>query len=171
MADRVEKNIELNAAKANIEIDKLVKRLDKVNDTLLKIENSARSISFEKFVPAINSFANSFNKLKIDPTNLMNIQTMAQALNRFKMTAVELNKSNLDVSFAKITRGIYSFMDSVNRMDNLNATITKVADLARAINRLSNASINLQNMKVSYTSLTQAIYAFTGSILRIKRHR
>ena len=169
MADRIEKNIELNAAKANIEIDKLVKRLDKVNTTLLKIEASAKSISFEQFVPAINSFSNSFSRLRIDSGNLASIQTMAQALNRFKMTAVELNKQNFDVSFARITRGIYSFMDSINRMNNLNDTITKLADLARAINRLTNASMNLQNLKVSYTSLTQAIYAFTGSILRIKR--
>lgn len=169
MSDRVEKNIELNAAKANIEIDRLVKRLDGVVKTLDRIERKASAISFEKYIPAINSFADSFARLKIDPMNLASIQTMAQALNRFKMTAVELNKVDFTVSFQKITRGIYSFMDSVNRMDTLNDTINKVADLARAINRLSNASINLQNMKVSFTSITQAIYAFTGSILRIKR--
>lgn len=171
MADRVEKNIELNAAKANIEIDKLVKRLDGVVKVLDRIEKTANSISFEKFIPAINSFANSFSRLKIDPANLSSIQLMAQALNRFKMTATELNKYDFTVSFAKITRGIYSFMDSINRMNNLNDTIVKLADLARAINRLTNASINLQNLKVSFTSLTQAIYAFTGSIFRIKRYR
>ena len=170
MADRVEKNIELNAAKANIEIDKLVNRLDNVVKVLNKIERTANSISFEKFIPAINGFADSFSRLKINSANLESIRTMAQAINRFKMTAVELNKKNFEVTFEKVTRGIYSFMNSINRMSNLNDTITKLAALGLAINRLVNSAVKLQNLKVSFTSLTQAIYAFTGSILRIKRH-
>lgn len=169
MADgKVEKIIEFKAAEAINQIDKLIGRLNRVNQMVSQVEKTAGSISFEKFIPAIDNFAKSFSKLRIDPQNLDNISKMAQALNRFKMTSVELNKSNFDISFAKITKGIYSFTDSISRMKLLGSTITQISELGRAINRLTNSSIKLQNTKVSFTSLTQAIYAFVGSILRLK---
>ena len=168
MADGVEKYIEFKAGQASREIDKLIGRLLSVTKTLNNMERAVNSINFEKFTPAISSFVNSFNKIQGVSQNITNIQLMAQALNRFKMTAVELNKSDLTVSFAKISQGIYKFTDSIQRMSLLNDTIQKIASLGLAINRLVNASIKLQNLKVSFTSLTQAIYAFVGSILRIK---
>lgn len=168
MADKITKSIEFRAEQATKEIDKLILRLAKTNQMLKNIEKTANGISFEKFVPALESFATSFSKLKAVPANLENISKMAQALNRFKMTAVELNKTNFNVSFAKISQGIYKFTDSIQRMKLLDDTINKISELGRAINRLVSSSIKLQNTKVSFTSLTQAIYKFVGSILRIK---
>lgn len=168
MADKITKSIEFRAEQATKEIDKLILRLAKTNQMLKNIEKTANDISFEKFVPALESFATSFSKLKAVPANLENISKMAQALNRFKMTAVELNKTNFNVSFAKISQGIYKFTDSIQRMKLLDDTINKISELGRAINRLVSSSIKLQNTKVSFTSLTQAIYKFVGSILRIK---
>ena len=168
MADKIQKSIEFKAAKAVGEIDKLISRLQRTSDMLKRVEQTANGISFQKFIPAINAFVKSFSKLDALPKNIENIRVMAQALNRFKMVAVELNKADFSVSFAKITRAIYSFTDSIRRMEVLATTINQIAELGRAINRLVNASIKLQNMKVSFTSITQAIYAFVGSILRIK---
>lgn len=168
MADKISKSIEFKAEQATKEIDKLILRLAKTNQMLKNIEKTANGISFERFIPALESFATSFSKLKAVPTNLENISKMAQALNRFKMTAVELNKTNFNVSFAKISQGIYKFTDSIQRMKLLDDTINKISELGRAINRLVSSSIKLQNTKVSFTSLTQAIYKFVGSILRIK---
>ena len=168
MADKIEKSIEFKAGQAAKEIDRLISRLERTNQMLKNIEKTANGISFEKFVPALESFATSFSKLKAVPANLENISKMAQALNRFKMTAVELNKTNFNVSFAKISQGIYKFTDSIQRMKLLDDTINKISELGRAINRLVSSSIKLQNTKVSFTSLTQAIYKFVGSILRIK---
>ena len=168
MADKIEKSIEFKAGQAAKEIDKLILRLERTNQMLKNIEKTANGISFEKFVPALESFATSFSKLKAVPANLENISKMAQALNRFKMTAVELNKTNFNVSFAKISQGVYKFTDSMQRMKLLDDTINKISELGRAINRLVSSSIKLQNTKVSFTSLTQAIYKFVGSILRIK---
>lgn len=168
MADKIEKSIEFKAGQAAKEIDKLILRLERTNQMLKNIEKTANGISFEKFVPALESFATSFSKLKAVPANLENISKMAQALNRFKMTAVELNKTNFNVSFAKISQGVYKFTDSIQRMKLLDDTINKISELGRAINRLVSSSIKLQNTKVSFTSLTQAIYKFVGSILRIK---
>ena len=165
---KVEKIIEFKAAQAVSQLDQVIKRLNKTNETLAKLERQANAINFEKFIPSINKFANSFSKIKIDPQNLNNIQLMAQALNRFRMTAAELNKKGVDVTFAKVTKAVYSFSDSISRMNLLNESISKIASLGLAINRLVNSSMKLQNMKVSFTSLTQAIYAFVGSILRIK---
>lgn len=168
MADKISKSIEFKAEQAAKEIDRLISRLERTNQMLKSIEKTANGISFEKFVPALESFATSFSKLKAVPTNLENISKMAQALNRFKMTAVELNKTNFNVSFAKISQGIYKFTDSIQRMKLLDDTINKISELGRTINRLVSSSIKLQNTKVSFTSLTQAIYKFVGSILRIK---
>lgn len=168
MADKIQKSIEFKAAKAVGEIDRLIVRLQRTSDMLKNVEKTANSISFQKFIPAINAFTKSFSKLDAIPKNIENIRVMAQALNRFRMTAVELNKADFSVSFQKITKGIYSFMDSVNRISSLEKNIMIVAELGRALNRLANTSIKLQNMKVSFTSITQAIYAFVGSILRIK---
>ena len=168
MADKIEKSIEFKAEQAAKEIDRLISRLERTNQMLKNIEKTANGITFEKFVPALESFATSFSKLKAVPANLENISKMAQALNRFKMTAVELNKTNFNVSFAKISQGIYKFTDSIQRMKLLDDTINKISELGRAINRLVSSSIKLQNTKVSFTSLTQAIYKFVGSILRIK---
>lgn len=168
MADKISKSIEFKAEQAAKEIDRLISRLERTNQMLKSIEKTANDISFEKFVPALESFATSFSKLKAVPANLENISKMAQALNRFKMTAVELNKTNFNVSFAKISQGIYKFTDSIQRMKLLDDTINKISELGRAINRLVSSSIKLQNTKVSFTSLTQAIYKFVGSILRIK---
>lgn len=168
MADKIQKSIEFKAAKAVGEIDKLLSRLQRTSDMLKRVEKTANGISFQKFVPAIDAFVKSFSRLDALPKNIENIRVMAQALNRFRMTAVELNKTDMTVSFAKITRAIYSFTDSIRRMEVLATTINQIAELGRAINRLVNASIKLQNMKVSFTSITQAIYAFVGSILRIK---
>ena len=165
---KVEKIIEFQAGKAISQLDQVINRLNKTNQVLEKLEKQAKAISFEKFIPSINKFANSFAKLKIDPQNLNNIQIMAQALNRFRMTTMELNKKGVDVTFAKVTKAIYSFSNSVSRMNLLNDTISKIASLGLAINRLVNSSMKLQNTKVAFTSLTQAIYAFVGSILRIK---
>lgn len=165
---KVEKIIEFQAGKAISQLDQVINRLNKTNQVLAKLEKQANAISFEKFIPSINKFANSFAKLKIDPQNLNNIQIMAQALNRFRMTTMELNKKGVDVTFAKVTKAIYSFSNSVSRMNLLNDTISKIASLGLAINRLVNSSMKLQNTKVAFTSLTQAIYAFVGSILRIK---
>lgn len=165
---KVEKIIEFKAAQAVSQLDQVIKRLNKTNETLAKLERQANAINFEKFIPSINKFANSFSKIKIDPQNLNNIQLMAQALNRFRMTATELNKKGVDVTFVKVTKAVYSFSDSISRMNLLNESISKIASLGLAINRLVNSSMKLQNMKVSFTSLTQAIYAFVGSILRIK---
>lgn len=165
---KVEKIIEFQAGKAISQLDQVINRLNKTNQVLAKLEKQANAISFEKFIPSINSFANSFAKLKIDPQNLTNIQVMAQALNRFRMTTTELNKKGVDVTFAKVTKAVYSFSNSISRMNLLNETISKIGSLGLAINRLVNSSMKLQNMKVSFTSLTQAIYAFVGSILRIK---
>lgn len=169
MADgKVEKIIEFKAAQAVSQLDQVINRLNKTNETLAKLERQAKSISFEKFIPSINKFSDSFAKLKIDPQNLTNIQVMAQALNRFRMTTTELNKEGVDVTFTKVTKAIYKFSNSVNRMNLLGDTISKLGALGLAINRLVNSSVKLQNIKVSFTSLTQAIYAFVGSILRIK---
>lgn len=168
MADKIQKSIEFKAAKAISEIDRLLVRLQRTSDMLKRVEQTANGISFQKFIPAIDSFVKSFSKLDALPKNIENIRVMAQALNRFKMVSVELNKADFSVSFAKITRGIYSFMDSMNRMENLQKGITAIAELGRGINRLTNSSIKLQNTKVSFSSLTQAIYKFVGSILRIK---
>ena len=168
MADKIQKSIEFKAAKAVGEIDKLIVRLQRTSDMLKTVEKTANGISFQKFIPAIDAFVKSFSRLDALPKNIENIRVMAQALNRFRMTAVELNKTDMTVSFAKVTRAIYSFTDSIRRMEVLATTINQIAELGRAINRLVNASIKLQNMKVSFTSITQAIYAFVGSILRIK---
>ena len=168
MADKIQKSIEFKASKAVAEIDKLIKRLQKTSDMIKKVETTANSISFQKFIPAIETFSKSFSKLKSVPENIQNIQLMAQALNRFRMVAVELNKKDTTVSFEKITRAIYRFTESIGRMKILEDTILKVSELGRAINRLVNSSVKMQNMKVSFTSLTQAIYEFVGSILRIK---
>ena len=168
MADKIQKSIEFKASKAVTEIDKLIKRLQKTSDMLKKVEATANSISFQKFIPAIETFSKSFSKLKSVPENIQNIQLMAQALNRFRMVAVELNKKDMTVSFEKITRAIYRFTESIGRMKILEDTILKISELGRAINRLVNSSVKMQNMKVSFTSLTQAIYKFVGSILRIK---
>lgn len=168
MADKISKSIEFKAEQAAKEIDRLISRLERTNQMLKSIEKTANGISFERFIPAVESFATSFSKLKAVPANLENISKMAQALNRFKMTAVELNKTNFNVSFAKISQGIYKFTDSIQRMKLLDDTINKISELGRAINRLVSSSIKLQNTKVSFTSLTQAIYKFVGSILRIK---
>lgn len=168
MADKIQKSIEFKAAKAVGEIDRLISRLQRTSAMLKNVEKTANSISFQKFIPAINAFTKSFSKLDTIPKSIENIRVMAQALNRFRMTAVELNKKDFSVSFAKITQGIYKFSDSIKRMSLLEKTITQIAELGRAINRLVNSSIKLQNMKVSFTSVTQAIYAFVGSILRIK---
>lgn len=218
---RVEKIIEFQAQKAVNQLNQVINRLSKTNEELKKMESQINSISFEKFVPAINTFTESFEKLKINPQSLSNIQIMAQALNRyrmvavetnkkgskfdfskvtqgiygftnsvkrmaisdeiigqvnslaqalnrFKMTSIELNKTDFNVSFEKVTRGIYSFMNSVSRMNFVDDVVTKISALGQAINRLVNASIKLQNLKVSFTALTQAIYSFVGSILRIK---
>lgn len=165
---KVEKIIEFQAGKAISQLDQVINRLNKTNQVLAKLEKQANAISFEKFIPSINKFASSFAKLKIDPQNLTNIQVMAQALNRFRMTTMELNKKGVDVTFAKVTKAIYSFSNSISRMNLLNDTISKIASLGLAINRLVNSSMKLQNTKVAFTSLTQAIYAFVGSILRIK---
>lgn len=222
MADgKIEKIIEFQAKKAVNQLDQVINRLIKTHYALDKLEKQAKQISFEKFIPAINEFANSFAKLKIEPQNITNIQSMAQALNRYKMTAVELSKKNAKVDFSKITQGIYGFSnsvkrinlssdsvvkvenlaqalnrfkmvslelnkkdfnvsyekmtraiygftDSISRMNLLANTITQISSLGLAMNRLVNTAVKLQNIKVSFSSLTQAIYAFVGSILRIK---
>ena len=222
MADgKIEKIIEFQAKKAVNQLDQVINRLTKTHYALDKLEKQAKQISFEKFIPAINEFANSFAKLKIEPQNITNIQSMAQALNRYKMTAVELSKKNAKVDFSKITQGIYGFSnsvkrinlssdsvvkvenlaqalnrfkmvslelnkkdfnvsyekmtraiygftDSISRMNLLANTITQISSLGLAMNRLVNTAVKLQNIKVSFSSLTQAIYAFVGSILRIK---
>lgn len=168
MADKIQKSIEFKAAKAVSEIDRLIVRLQRTSDMLKTVEKTANGISFQKFIPAIDEFVKSFSKLDALPKSIENIRVMAQALNRFRMTAVELNKTDMTVSFAKITRAIYSFIYSIRRVEVLATAINQIAELGRAINRLVNASIKLQNMKVSFTSITQAIYAFVGSILRIK---
>ena len=168
MADKITKSIEFRAGQAAKEIDKLILRLAKTNQMLKNIEKTADSISFERFIPALESFATSFSKLKAVPANLENISKMAQALNRFKMTAVELNKAGFEVNFEEITQGVYKFTESFKRLKSVDDAITKISELGRAVNRLVSSSIKLQNTEVSFTSLTQAIYKFVGSILRIK---
>lgn len=218
---KIEKIIEFQAQKAVGQLNQVISRLNRTNQELQKMEEQAQAIDFSRFIPAINQFAKSFANLKIDEKNISDIQVMAQALNRYRMVAVEtnkdtskfnfskitqgiygftnsmarmdisdeitgkisslaqslnrfkmvsleLNKSDFNVSFEKITRGIYSFMGSMNRMEFLNGVVEKVSALGQALNRLVNVSMKLQNIKVSFTSLTQAIYAFVGSILRIK---
>ena len=173
MADgKVEKIIEFQAGKAISQLDQVISRLNKTNQVLANLEKQANAISFEKFIPSINNFVDSFAKLKIQPQNLGNIQIMAQALNRFKMTAIELNKANFAVDFSKITRGLsdftYEIANSFQKFKMLQDVAKVVSAFALAMNRLTNVSEKTQNMKVTFTSLTQAIYAFVGSILRIK---
>lgn len=222
MADgKIEKKIEFEATKAVVELDKVINRLTKTANTLDKMQAKMQSLNFDRFIPSIEKFATSFESLKIDPKTLSDIQIMAQALNRYRMTAVELaksnskvdfskitqgvysftnsikrmeisgnitsqieslgkslnrfrmvseelNKSDFNVSFSKMSRAVYSFTDSISRMNMLSATVTQISSLGLAMNRLVSISAKLQNVKVSFTSLTQAIYAFVGSILRIK---
>lgn len=222
MADgKIEKKIEFEAAKAVVELDKVINRLTKTANTLDKMQAKMQSLNFDRFIPSIEKFATSFENLKIDSKTLSDIQIMAQALNRYRMTTVELaksnskvdfskitqglysftnsmkrmeisgnitsqveslgkslnrfrmvseqlNKSDFNVSFSKMSRAVYSFTDSISRMNMLSATVTQISSLGLAMNRLVSISAKLQNVKVSFTSLTQAIYAFVGSILRIK---
>lgn len=168
MADKIQKSIEFKGDKAAKEINKITKSLERTITALLSVQYAVNKVNFDGLTTSLQKFVKDFSKISNMSKEVESIRVMAQALNRFKMVAIELNRADFSVSFEKITKGIYSFMDSVNRISSLEKNIMIVAELGRALNRLVNTSVKLQNMKVSFTSITQAIYAFVGSILRIK---
>lgn len=167
--------IELNASatKANDAIDKLVKKLDILSDSLSKINSSGLSglaSGVDRLGTAMQSMknirSNEFTRLannierlsKVDVSSLNNTaNTISNLTNAFSGIGAISNNSQqlgiLSTNLSTLARGIRSF-GNINS-SNLSSIATTLTPLANGITVLSNVNFNNRNLQNLINSLTR----------------
>ena len=167
--------IELNASatKANDVIDKLVKKLDILSDSLSKINSSGLSgltSGVDRLGTAMQSMknirSNEFTRLannierlsKVDVSSLNNTaNTISNLTNAFSGIGAISNNSQqlgmLSTNLSTLARGIRSF-GNINS-SNLSSIAATLTPLANGINTLGNINFNNRNLQNLINSLTR----------------
>ncbi|MEG1506020.1 MAG: hypothetical protein RR478_00830 [Bacilli bacterium] len=195
--DTVGTKIKLDSEQVNSKLETLIKLLNKTNVTLTSVESNTGmkslansteiasksikrlidsseklkgiNVSFDKIVPAVDSFAKKMDKLESLKAGIDIIQKSSQALNRFKMTAVELNKDDFNVDFSKITTGIDKFVQDILKVENISTVIPLISELSRSLNRIKSVVISLKDVKsVSFDNIAVGIESFINKVSKIK---
>lgn len=177
--------INANATKANDAIDKLVKKLDLLSDSLGKINSSGLSglaSGVQSLGTAMQSMknirsneftrlANNIEKLsKVDVSSLNNTaNTISNLTNAFSgINAITVNSQQLgtlSTNLSTLARGIRSF-GNINS-SNLSSIAATLTPLANGITVLGNVNFNNRNLQNLINSLTRLSNANVSGLSNI----
>ena len=179
--------IEINASatKANDAIDKLVKKLDLLSDSLGKINSSGLSglaSGVDRLGTAMQSMknirSNEFTRLsnnieklsKVDVSSLNNTaSTISNLTNAFNGIGAITNNSQqlgtLSTNLSTLARGIRSF-GNINS-SNLSSIASTLTPLANGITVLGNVNFNNRNLQNLINSLTRLSNANVSGLSNI----
>lgn len=183
--DSLQIEINASATKANDAIDKLVKKLDILSDSLSKINSSGLSglaSGVDRLGTAMQSMknirSNEFTRLannierlsKVDVSSLNNTaNTISNLTNAFSGIGAISNNSQqlgiLSTNLSTLARGIRSF-GNINS-SNLSSIATTLTPLANGITVLGNVNFNNRNLQNLINSLTRLSNANVSGLSNI----
>ncbi len=147
--DRLEIQVEAQAAKANAQLDNLVKKLDRVSASLSGVNSrglATMGAGVNKLANAMNNFAN--NTKTTDFSRLSrNLSTLSQ----------------IDVSnFSRVAGGVNQLTAAINSIGNISDNALQVAEFTNSISKLGNA--NVQKAIANLPALATAMNNFMATM-------
>ena len=126
--DRLEVQVEAQAAKANVQLESLVRKLDRVSASLAGVNGrglATMGSGVNKLANAMNNFSN--NTKTTDFSRLSrNLETL----------------SKVDVSnFSKVAGGVTQLTTAINSIGNISDNALQVTEFAKSISKLGGANV------------------------------